>query len=116
MGCNKLNNYYIKDIDKIIDDNIKLKTKGYGYLTVTERLSGGYCCVKFEDTGWVTNAKFDNILYGKVRDKMVRTAYGVGVIGGKYLGKLASIRYMEVGSKDKPRVPSFQGWRHEDDL
>ena len=35
---------------------------------------------------------------------------------GKYLGKLASIRYMEVGSKDKPRVPSFQGWRHEDDL
>ena len=84
MGCNKLNNYYIKDIDKIIDDNIKLKTKGYGYLTVTERLSGGYCCVKFEDTGWVTNAKFDNILYGKVRDKMVRTAYGVGVIGSKY--------------------------------
>ena len=35
---------------------------------------------------------------------------------GKYLGKLASIRYMEVGSKDKPRVSSFQGWRHEDDL
>lgn len=35
---------------------------------------------------------------------------------GKYLGKLASIRYMEVGSKDKPRVPSFQGWRDEDDL
>lgn len=34
----------------------------------------------------------------------------------KYLGKLASIRYMEVGSKDKPRVPSFQGWRDEDDL
>ena len=71
MSCIKLNNYYIKDIDKIIDDNIKLKTKGYGYLTVTERLSGGYCRVKFEDTGWVTNAKFDNILYGKVRDKMV---------------------------------------------
>ena len=41
MGCNKLNNYYIKDIDKIIDGNIKLKTKGYGYLTVTEWLSGG---------------------------------------------------------------------------
>lgn len=33
-----------------------------------------------------------------------------------YLGKLASVRYMEVGVKDKPRVPSFQGWRHEDDL
>lgn len=34
----------------------------------------------------------------------------------KYLGKVASIRYMEVGSKDKPRVPSFQGWRDEDDI
>lgn len=34
----------------------------------------------------------------------------------KYLGKLASIRYMSVGSKDRPRVPSFVGWRHEDDV
>ena len=33
-----------------------------------------------------------------------------------YLGKLASVRYMSVGSKDLPRVPSFQGWRHEDDI
>ena len=35
---------------------------------------------------------------------------------GKYLGKLASIRYMEVGSKDKPRCPSFVGFRDIDDL
>ena len=28
-----------------------------------------------------------------------------------YLGKLASIRYMSVGLKEKPRVPSFIGWR-----
>lgn len=35
---------------------------------------------------------------------------------GKYLGKLASIRYMEVGQKDKPRCPSFVGFRNEDDL
>lgn len=34
----------------------------------------------------------------------------------KYLGKLASIRYMEVGSKDKPRVPSFVGFRNVEDL
>lgn len=33
-----------------------------------------------------------------------------------YLGKLASIRYMSVGSKDLPRVPSFQGFRHSDDI
>lgn len=32
-----------------------------------------------------------------------------------YLGKLASIRYMSVGSKNLPRVPSWQGWRDVDD-
>ena len=34
----------------------------------------------------------------------------------KYLGKLASIRYMSVGAKDKPRVPSFIWFRDEDDM
>ena len=33
-----------------------------------------------------------------------------------YLGKLASIRYMSVGLIEKPRVPSWLGWRDEDDL
>ena len=33
-----------------------------------------------------------------------------------YLGRLASIRYMSVGSKDLPRVPSFIGWRDKDDM
>ena len=34
----------------------------------------------------------------------------------KYLGKLASVRYMSVGLKLKPRVPSFVGWRDKDDI
>ena len=34
----------------------------------------------------------------------------------RYLGKLASIRYMSVGAKDKPRVPSFIWFRDEDDM
>ena len=34
----------------------------------------------------------------------------------KYLGKLASVRYMSVGLKDKPRIPSFIGWRDKDDM
>lgn len=33
-----------------------------------------------------------------------------------YLGKLASIRYMSVGQAILPRIPSFIGWRDEDDL
>lgn len=34
----------------------------------------------------------------------------------KYLGKLASIRYMSVGAKDLPRCPSFIGFRHVEDI
>lgn len=34
----------------------------------------------------------------------------------KYLGKLASIRYMSVGQAILPRVPSFQGFRDTDDM
>lgn len=34
----------------------------------------------------------------------------------KYLGKLASIRYMSVGAKDKPRCPSFVWFRHTEDI
>ena len=34
----------------------------------------------------------------------------------KYLGKLASIRYMSVGAKDKPRVPSFIWFRDIEDM
>ena len=33
-----------------------------------------------------------------------------------YLGKLASIRYMSVGSKDLPRCPSFVWFRDKDDM
>ena len=32
-----------------------------------------------------------------------------------YLGKLASVRYMSVGQAILPRIPSWQGWRDEDD-
>ena len=34
----------------------------------------------------------------------------------KYLGKLTSVRYMSVGQKTLPRVPSFIGWRDKDDM
>ena len=33
-----------------------------------------------------------------------------------YLGKLASVRYMEVGVKHLPRCATFKGWRDIDDL
>lgn len=33
-----------------------------------------------------------------------------------YQGRLVKFRYQEAGTKDKPRIPVFIGWRHEDDL
>lgn len=33
-----------------------------------------------------------------------------------YLGSLAKIRYQAIGMKDKPRFPSFLGFRHPDDI
>ena len=34
----------------------------------------------------------------------------------KYIGKLAAVRYMDVGAKLVPRLPTFKGWRDIDDL
>lgn len=33
-----------------------------------------------------------------------------------YLGKLVKFRYQSIGMKDKPRIPSFLGFRHPEDL
>ena len=34
----------------------------------------------------------------------------------KYLGKLAKIKHQPAGAKDKPRFPTFIGWRNEEDI
>lgn len=34
----------------------------------------------------------------------------------KYLGSMVKVRYQEIGVKDKPRFPSFQGFRDLDDI
>lgn len=34
----------------------------------------------------------------------------------RYIGKLAAVRYMDVGAKLVPRLPSFKGWRDIDDI
>ena len=65
----------------------------------------GSLVLKYNDTTFSCGTGFDD----KLRQEIWNNK-------GKYLGKLASIRYMEVGSKDKPRCPSFVGFRDFNDL
>lgn len=65
-----------------------------------------------------------------VRDIKDRREFGIGTYKGlkkedlqeiwdnrdKYLGKIVKYQYQLVGTKDNPRIPSFQGFRDERDM
>ena len=34
----------------------------------------------------------------------------------EYVGKIVKFRYFPLGSKDRPRFPTFEGWRHKEDM
>lgn len=65
----------------------------------------GSLVLKYNDTTFACGTGFDDTLRKEIWDNKT-----------EYLGKLASIRYMSVGSKDLPRVPSFKGFRDKDDM
>lgn len=65
----------------------------------------GSLVLKYNDTTFSCGTGFDDKLRKEIWDNKEL-----------YLGKLASIRYMSVGSKDLPRVPSFIGFRHIEDI
>lgn len=65
----------------------------------------GSLVLKYGDTTFKCGTGFDDALRKEIWDNKE-----------EYVGRLASIRYMSVGSKDLPRVPSFIGWRDKDDM
>ena len=65
----------------------------------------GSLVLKYNDTTFSCGTGFDDKLRKEIWDNKEL-----------YLGKLASIRYMSVGSKDLPRCPSFIGFRHTEDI
>ena len=65
----------------------------------------GSLVLKYNDTTFSCGTGFDDKLRKEIWDNKEL-----------YLGKLASIRYMSVGSKDLPRVPSFIWFRHAEDI
>lgn len=65
----------------------------------------GSLILKYGDDTFMCGTGFNDALRKEVWDNQ-----------DKYAGKFASIRYMSVGSKDKPRVPSFCGFRDKEDM
>ena len=65
----------------------------------------GSLVLKYNDTTFSCGTGFDDKLRKEIWDNKEL-----------YSGKLASIRYMSVGSKDLPRIPSFIGFRHTEDI
>ena len=65
----------------------------------------GSLILKYGDDTFNLGTGFDDALRKEIWDNKE-----------KYLGKLASVRYMSVGQKTLPRVPSFIGWRDSDDM
>ena len=65
----------------------------------------GSLVLKYGDTTFKCGTGFDDALRKEIWDNKE-----------EYVGRLASIRYMSVGSKDLPRTPSFIGWRDKDDI
>lgn len=50
------------------------------------------------------------------RAELWKRAWTVGSPGGALNGKIAKIKHFPVGAKDKPRFPTFLGWRDPSDL
>ncbi|QOW46470.1 AP2 domain-containing protein [Acinetobacter piscicola] len=57
------------------------KTNNYGSLIVTKYINGSKVHIKFIDTGYETVADMGQIKKGNVKDRLVATVWGVGVLG-----------------------------------
>lgn len=79
------------------------RSSAKGGLVPTNTL--GSLILKYGDDTFMCGTGFNDILRKEIWDNQ-----------DKYIGKFASIRYMSVGSKDKPRCPSWIGWRDLEDL
>ena len=57
------------------------KTKNYGDLVITKYVSFLEVHVRFINTGFTTTTQLGSIKSGKVKDKMLPTVHGVGILG-----------------------------------
>lgn len=68
-------------MSKLIYEGKIFKTNNYGALVVTKYINASEVYVKFIETGYETIAEMNQIKKGNVKDRLVATVCGVGVLG-----------------------------------
>lgn len=71
----------IKKLNKEEHEGMLFNTRNYGELVITKYVNNKEVYVKFIETGYETKAGLSDIRNGKVKDRLVSSVCGVGVIG-----------------------------------
>lgn len=58
-----------------------LPTPFYGDVEIVEYINSKNVTVKFNNTGYIATAQLNNIINGRLRDKLAPYIYGVGIVG-----------------------------------
>ena len=73
--------YSVKKLNKEEHEGMLFNTRNYGELVITKYVNNKEVYVKFIETGYETKAGLSDIRNGKVKDRLVPSVCGVGVIG-----------------------------------
>ena len=73
--------YSVKKSNKEEYEGKLFETRNYGELVITKYVNNKEVYVKFIETGYETKAGLSDIRNGKVKDRLVPSVCGVGVIG-----------------------------------
>ena len=94
-----------KNLNESVENELGYLEKSSHKENLTPMNTLGSIVLKYGDTTFKCGTGFSQELRKEIWDNKE-----------KHLGKMASIRYMSVGSKDVPRCPSFVGFRDGDDM
>lgn len=119
MKLDKANNIDVREIKAFIVNKTLFKSNNNGNFIILNYENAHDVEIKFVDTGFVTKTHMSQIKKGKVKDKLLPSVYGVGVIGDKYPSKLNGNWKREYSlwsgmlcrchsSKLKSRQPSYE--------
>lgn len=82
LVAGKARDYTIVDRSRLQTEypNTLMQSNNYGDFILLEK-KGSQCVIQFVETGYTTNALWENLKNGKIRDPYKKSNYGVGYIG-----------------------------------